>query len=416
MGRIVLTQKRTFENEVFNYPLRFVLNTNEILWGDIAKPLSILTFKNCIFNREISFTSEGETEFTLDISFFGCIIDSISTGLLTNPNIGFYFGGCNIKHAFLKQKPQLKTLRINNSIGNIFIENFEKLSIDYTNENFFSEYCSTIKNKRRNTGSIKAYFNIRDVTKINYYSNFYKNDNYPIKGKLVKNSNPFFSNYIYQPTYSEVYSLKVKVHLSFSNEFISDFKLMESYLDSLSISGSLRGDFKLINSEIDKIYLKDVSSISGSLRFFEIKPVFQYSEFDIHNSDLSNAWFDNIDFSKYFKTSFYKSSFAETRFTSVTFFKHITEFEKLTKFAPIENIHYSKRRKKENYYKDQYEIFLQLKQSMQKTGNSYESLKMQQLIFNSLEKVNDVSKLDKFILRLNRISNNHGTNPKLALV
>jgi hypothetical protein len=38
------------------------------------------------------------------------------------------------------------------------------------------------------------------------------------------------------------------------------------------------------------------------------------------------------------------------------------------KFSPIENIHYPENRTV-NYHKDQYEIFLQLKNALESTGN-----------------------------------------------
>jgi hypothetical protein len=70
-------------------------------------------------------------------------------------------------------------------------------------------------------------------------------------------------------------------------------------------------------------------------------------------------------------------------------------------------VHYPEN-KKDNFYKDQYETFLQLKNALEKTGNIYEAQKLQAISFEALRKIEDLSAWDKFILFLNDFSNQHG--------
>ncbi len=81
----------------------------------------------------------------------------------------------------------------------------------------------------------------------------------------------------------------------------------------------------------------------------------------------------------------------------------------------MENVHYPDK-KSDNYYKDQYEIFLQLKNALEANGNFYESQKLQAISNDALTKVDDVAKSDKIILWINSKSNNHGLSIKLPLL
>lgn len=74
---------------------------------------------------------------------------------------------------------------------------------------------------------------------------------------------------------------------------------------------------------------------------------------------------------------------------------------------PIENVHYPER-KTQNHHKDQYEIFLQLKRSLESTGNYFEAQKLQAIAHDALKKIKSIPVGDRIILKINSCSNNHG--------
>ena len=98
----------------------------------------------------------------------------------------------------------------------------------------------------------------------------------------------------------------------------------------------------------------------------------------------------------------------KAKFSSCSFPKDYTSFEK---FKALENVHYHDK-KSDNYYKDQYEIFLELKNALETNGNFYEAQKLQAIAHDALSKINDVTKSDKFILWMNSWTNNHGLSIK----
>ncbi|MBK8482783.1 MAG: hypothetical protein IPL31_00105 [Saprospiraceae bacterium] len=109
--------------------------------------------------------------------------------------------------------------------------------------------------------------------------------------------------------------------------------------------------------------------------------------------------------------SFYRTKFGKTIFTSCNFPENNIDFDK---FQSLENVHYQDK-KSDNYYKNQYEIFLQLKISMELTGNFYESQKLLAISYDALRKIETISNWDKVILWINRNSNNHGLSIKNPL-
>ena len=62
----------------------------------------------------------------------------------------------------------------------------------------------------------------------------------------------------------------------------------------------------------------------------------------------------------------------------------------------------------DNYYKDQYEIFIQIKAILEKNGNFHEAQKLNAISNESLRKTKDIDWSDKQILRINSWSNYHG--------
>jgi len=110
------------------------------------------------------------------------------------------------------------------------------------------------------------------------------------------------------------------------------------------------------------------NSLTDTL-FYNISPYLTESKFEIRKSNMDNTWFDNIDFNGYKILSFYRTRFAKASFTSCNFPTDNLTFEK---FKTLENIYYPDK-KPQNYFKDQYETFLQLRKSLENSGNYYEA-------------------------------------------
>ena len=148
-------------------------------------------------------------------------------------------------------------------------------------------------------------------------------------------------------------------------------------------------------------------SVDNEAVFYNISPLSKNSEkskIEIHKSNLDKTWFDAVSFDEYKLVSFFRTRIGKAIFTSCNFPETYASFEK---FQNLENVHYP-HLKSDNYYKDQYETFLQLKLSLESTNNIYEAQKFQTVSSDALHKIKSLSNWDKIILWFNRESNNHG--------
>lgn len=207
------------------------------------------------------------------------------------------------------------------------------------------------------------------------------------------------------------------IHLSIQynqQEENGEVKVINSSLNSLSLSGYSNSKISIDNTKISNWFIRDFSP-QKEVNFYNISPLKNKkgeSKIEIHKSNLENIWFDNINFSKYDIVSFFRTKFGKSTFTSCDFPIDNTSFEK---FKTLENVHYPDQ-KSDNYYKDQYEIFLQLKIILESTGNFYEAQKLQAISNDALKKIKQISCWDRAILWINGKSNNHGLSIKLPLI
>ena len=205
-------------------------------------------------------------------------------------------------------------------------------------------------------------------------------------------------------------TLALNLYLKYNKDVPDTSSLISKMqLGSLSISGSPNGKIEIETSKINSWYLYDFMP-KETVSFYNIKPVPEAvgTKIGIHKCNLDNVWFDNVDLDRYTIISLYRTKFSQTIFTSCNFPEKYSSFEK---FMPIENVHYPEK-KNGNDPKDMYEIFLQLKKSVEATGNYYEAQKLQAFAHDALKKIKSVPASDRLILRINRWSNNHGLSIK----
>lgn len=203
--------------------------------------------------------------------------------------------------------------------------------------------------------------------------------------------------------------LNINISIDFSCQENQQLKVVDCILNSLSFTGYAKGSINVENTIVNNFYIHNFSSQSEGL-FYNIYPNTSDSRFEVHKSNMDNCWFDNIDFNRYKILSFYRTRFAKALFSSCNFPNDNLSFDK---FCVLENIHYPDK-KPQNYYKDQYETFLQLKKSLENSGNYHEAQKLNAISKESLRKIPSLSGWDKFILLLNSKSNNHGMSIKRA--
>lgn len=374
---------------------------------------TILNFNNCRFN-EIKIINESEINFEdISFNFSFCFIRDIKVESLTTEQISLHFHGCilngNIKNNLVK------SITVNNCVtSSLFLQYQKRINISYTEENIFLYKWITLL-KGTNIKSIDELIRLKQSVYINHSKQ--------VNVNFSHNSKEQFG--VYRAQYEQLNDYKIRYHLSreqkkklhislnidFSQEKDEQVKITNCILESLSLKGIADGKILIENTEINNLYIHNFSSQSETL-FYNIGSYSTESKFEIHRSNMDNSWFDNIDFNGYKMLSFFRSRFAKATFTSCNFPKDSLSFEK---FKTLENIHYSDK-KPQNYYKDQYETFLQLRKSLERTGNYFEAQKLSAISKDSLRKVSSLPKSDKFILCLNSISNNHGLSIKRPII
>lgn len=351
-----------------------------------------ILIENSFFTK-VTILNKEEIDFKdISISFFACFIGELILEQIVASNIHISAYGSILSGKIKSDK--LIGVELNNCLlrDSIFLMDIKKIRIAYTKEN--------IKLKRWKTL-------IKSLSGYDYR-------------KLLQCNQTYYVHDSEQLVFSSNFSKKTRKRLGLNlytkyNKDVPDTStsVTNTQLDSLSISGSPNGKIEIESTRINKWYLYDFLP-KGNISFYDIEPVPGVSDtkIGIHKCNLDNTWFDNVNFDRYSIVSLYRSKFSQTIFTSCSFPEQYSSFEK---FMPIENVHYPERGNK-NDPKDMYEIFLQLKKSVESTGNYYEAQKMQAIAHEALKKIADIPKSDRIILRVNSWSNNHGLSIRLPFL
>lgn len=413
MEILKLTPYVIFENQYF--PNDTVIQISPSDFKNIMFIDNRITFyiSGCIFNKLIIENKEIIDFNDIIIDFVGCSINNIDTGNIESDNISIHFDSSIVSGRLVNNK--ITSVSINNCIinGSIFLLNQNSVNISFTDGNIYPRLWKKLLN---NSGK-----KINDVLKINqsYYIydskiiNFKTNLGNETKGGIYRakyqSIEDYKIGYHFQQKKKKLLNLNLNIQYS-SKVDTSETKIIDSFFNSLVLSGYSNGSITIENAQINEWYIRDFSS-QKEVNFYNISPlklIENESKLEIHKSNLDKTWFDNIDFSRYKTVSFYRTKFGKSTFTSCNFPNDSISFEK---FQTLENINYPER-KSDNYYKDQYEIFLQLKILLEGTGNFFESQKLQAISNDSLRKIKQISSWDKAILCINSISNNHGLSIK----
>lgn len=387
--------------------------TNSDFTGVTYNPTRItFNFQNCYFDKLIIKNTDLISFEQIIVNFSGCFIRELEIKEIKSKNISINL--FSSIYSSIIDSNNIKSIDINNSIifDYLFISNQNSVNISYTYENLFPKLWVKLLKKL----NIEYY----DLLRLNQTINIFDCKIFILKFNTDNNEKKGFYrrryevlelfNIGYYLSDSEVNSLNINLSIK-NKESLNpiNYKIFHSFLNSISISGNTKGEFTIENSKINNIYLSEISN-PGSLSFYNISPkdLNLESKLSIHKCNLDNVWFDNVDLNKFSRLSFYRSKLSNTNFTACTFPNDFSSFEK---FMPIENVHYPDK-KTENYFKDQYEIILQLKRSMEITGNYFEAQKLQSIAHEALHRIEDIPNTDRLILKINKYSNNHSTSIK----
>jgi len=372
-----------------------------------------LNFNNCKFQKLI-IINETEIEFEeISLSFSFCQIQDIQIESIITEQISLHFHGCIIEGNINKNK--IRSVSINNCITpSLFLQYQNRIDVSYTEENIFiTKWISLLKisdvisaNQLINSKQ-SIYVNHSKI--INFTFNHNNKKKFGVYRSEYGNKDEYYLRY--HLTQKDKDDLNINLHIDFSEENDIQLKIQNCIFNSFSMKGNANGKISVENTKINNLYIREFSSESEML-LYDISTYKKKSKFEIHKSNMDNCWFDNIDFNGYKLLSLYRSRFANSTFNSCNFPQNNLDFEK---FKTLENIHYLDK-KPQNYYKDQYETFLQLRKSLEGTGNYYEAQKLSAISKESLRKVSNLPESDKFILWLNGFSNNHGLSIKLPLL
>lgn len=397
-----------------DYGTSEIVITPDIFQGiNFVDGRSVFFFGNCRFQK-LTISNDSNINFKqVSLHFFFCQIKEIEIASLETTNISIHFGSCIIDGSINSEK--LKNVEFNNCIvPSLFLQNQNSITISYTEENIFARYWISLLKptdidsidklldlnqsyRIYNSKTIRCRFNHNQTNDIGIYRHKYSKDtDWEIR---------------YHLSPEQKKKLNINISIDFSNGEDEQLRIEDCILNSLSLTGSANGKISIENTEINNLFIRNFRSKSDTL-LYNISPYSTESKIEVHKSNMDNSWFDNIDFNGYQILSFYRTRFAKASFTSCNFPKDNLSFEK---FKTLENIHYPDK-KPQNYYKDQYETFLQLKKSLENSGNYYEAQKLSSISKESLRKIYKLSKWDKFILWTNAKSNNHGLSIKRPLL
>lgn len=402
-----------FKRKTFFEPVRIQIKESD--FNKAVKPainLLSLIFDQCVFLSEVSITTEGSLSEDFKVLFSGCYIDSFES-LIDTQFIHLIISNSYAQH-FVCRSINIK-ITLQNSLGVYFIENSKDLMISYDFSGIpVYNWQVILKQCDYNVLSRNNAFYLDSITNLYYYVNILRTQ--PTKPRIKIDHKNWIENYKvkYIPSIDDINSLGIKLQLGFKNhKKHTQTKINGAILKSFSLTGVLTNNLSIENMIVEQIYIRAFHSM-GNFEFMNVEAPKDSTnrKFEINHSLMGSTWFYGIRFDTFTNIALYKSSFSESRMTSCVFPTYL----KLTKqVQALQNIHQDE--KSRIFFREQYDLFLELEQLFKKSGNKYEAQKMKAVAYNSLEKVKGLNIFNEWLLLLlNDLSNSHGTAPWRAAI
>lgn len=399
-----------FNNYHFNEGLIFQLNGSDKKIKQVK-----LIFKNCIIQNagilDRNFINTNENQ-EIQINFYECIISDLSFESCQFSMLGF--GTCILPNRGVTLKKSIiQTTILSNVLGNFyaFDNNETNYQIQYHDNSiipsdtlFYQELNKlSPKRSRKNIFQLETVFRISNFKNLYYDTNFSKSQSGFIEEKnsfINKSTNKLESRienkyYLTKKNKSE---LNIALILTFNSESSKNVTLKNSTFRALELRNKTEASILIEDCSCNSCYIHDFQS--PDFKVFGLKPFEDKSKIEFRNSNLNHAWFDRVDLRNFSIVSFYRTKLEELKFTSTNFPANIEVFK---------NIHDPKDTS-DNYSELKFDNYRQLKNALLSNGDHVRALDMQSKMYDSLLDSNTLQKRDKFILRLNKVTNQHGTN------
>lgn len=410
---IKLKPYQKIEHSNFNQKINFLIEDLDFQNVSFQEGKFTYTFTNCVFN-ELEIENFELIAFNeISIIFIDCYFNNFNIKNITTSNISIHIISSILGGKF--DAKLLKNVSLNNCIvnNNFFLMNLLKVNISYTEENIFPLRWRNLFRKLEK--DFEYFIRIKQSYHIHHCEDITVNFNESKKNGVYKrdHSTERLNKWGYYLSDNDKEKILLNISIKYSpDKNHKSTKIISTKLSSLTLGGFANGENIIENSKIDNIYLDKFSSGSNTT-FYNIETFrnIDNSKFELKKSNLNNIWFDNVYFDSWKLISFYRTNFGNTTFTSCNFPNNFQDFDK---FKTIENVHYPDK-KTNNYFKNRYEVFLQLKNKLDQSGNFQESQKFKSISNEALRRVEDISLWDKFILKINHFSNNHGLSIKRPL-
>lgn len=371
----------------------------------------VYTFTNCRFMKIVFENNEDMPYERFDIDFIDCYIVDMEIKSITSKNISLTFLSSVIRGNL--QSKNLSSVLFQNCIAySLFLQQIPKISITYSETNIYADRWKAflIKNGLQRYVLLKA--------KQNFYiyepgSVTFETTEYSKEMPMYFRENPGGET---KTSFSKREKQLLNIGLSFfmKDENESNIKIKGSYLRGLSFTHPTKGKITVEYTKVDSIYLNNFS-IEGKCVFYDISPFSQFTnehKIELHECHLDNIRFEKVSFNLYEPVAFYRTDFDGAKFVACDFPEKPAD---LQKFMSLQNVHYRNVQPK-NFYKDQYEIFIQIKSILDKTGNFHEGLKLTASANEMLRMTDDIRCWDKIVLWINSWSNYHSLSVKRAFI
>lgn len=397
------------ENEVFRNRKIFSIDKADFNGVEYDGTTMTFTFVGCVFHDLVIENREQIDFEEVRVYFLDCYIRDLDVEDIKSDNISLSFGSSIISGRV--RNDALRSISLNNVIAKtgLFLLGETRVFATYTHENIVTErWVKVLKSagisSLEEVLKLEQHFSLENPKEFTFSTNEAKAKR---SGRVKEHfETPPQDRLGFQLNALQWDMMSLAITVSYKSKVEqSKVTISSSSLRALSIDGEQNGSMSVENCRIQSLYFRDFST-KGDATFFNIRPLNKESagKIEIKQSNLDNTWFDNIDFNEYKPLSFFRTRFGKVRFSACSFPSDYRGFEH---FNALENIHYPEK-KSNNYHRDQYEIFLSLKNALDSNGNFYEAQKLQAVSNEALKKIEGVLRSDRIILWVNGFSNNHG--------
>lgn len=370
-----------------------------------------IKFENCFLknfnNQNQNFIKTKENQ-VFSLKFINCIIDDFKLSD-SNFNELLISKTVIIWGSFFIENSHIDNIIINNSLGRYIINDkgFSNVELKYCDDNLFikKDFIYAFREYIREHFKLKNIFSIEtriilndckiiscEFQKNEKKSGVHRVDFHDIYSKEKKKA-------IYYLDVDDYNSLNLNLQINQSNNLTNLISIKNSYLKEFIMIGVADSHVNIEHLQSDFISLEQFNA--KEFKFYDItanNP--SNSVIQLFNSNFTNTHFNKVNFKSFKTVNLYRCYLEEIKFSSTVFSENI---ESVKNVSNIEN-------KENDYFEMQYEIFRQLKSSYLKNNNQVQAIDMHKRMHDAVFKFKTIPKQDKFILALNKISNDHDTS------